>query len=339
MIPILDRNDIHPDTIEINDTPAPHTAVEEITRVAMDEFFQAILVLGEETSLSDLQTLLSDTLNIPTIQLMRAENSDLFEGKISRVIRDAILEQNTPIRTPAFHDPLDLELGVGAFELLDKDEITKLLDALDAMDGSQGTPIVDLFEVFDVDNITTQKLLDVIQANSVIIRTMISEVVIDAVTEDRVVPAAYEHPVDYPDLTQAELIAFGNSIGVIDETYNNGDDLDDQSIILLATELGNNVDTLKLGQLYDLHQESSLIMRKFISEGIVIAVTLAAIREDAFEIVAMEFIEYDEITRLLDTLIEVADSDPLVVDPLEQPLAGVADLITAESVTPELLVK
>src|SRR5690606_29781477 len=184
MIPNLDRNDIHPDTIEINDTPAPHTAVEEITRVAMDEFFQAILVLGEETSLSDLQTLLSDTLNIPTIQLMRAENSDLFEGKISRVIRDAILEQNTPIRTPAFHDPLDLELGVGAFELLDKDEITKLLDALDAMDGSQGTPIVDLFEVFDVDNITTQKLLDVIQANSVIIRTMISEVVIDAVTED-----------------------------------------------------------------------------------------------------------------------------------------------------------
>src|SRR5690606_11835284 len=130
-------------------------------------------------------------------------------------------------RIPAFHDPLDLDLGLGAFELLHEDEITKLLSALDAMDGSQGTPITELFDVFDVDNITTQKLLDVIAEDSIIVRTMISEVVIDAVTVNRVVPAAYEHPVDYPDLTQTELIAFGNSIGVIDETYNNGNELDD----------------------------------------------------------------------------------------------------------------
>src|SRR5690606_31386355 len=58
-----------------------------------------------------------------------------------------------------------------------------------------------------------------------------------------------------------------------------------------------------------------------------------------FEIVAMEFIDYSEITRLLDTLVEVADADPMVVDPLDSPLAGVADLVTAELVTPDLLVK
>src|SRR5690606_31146841 len=162
MIPILDRNDIHPDTIETNDTPNPHLAVEEITRVAMDEFFQAILVLGEATSLAELQTLLTDSLDIPTIKLMRDEDSELFEGKISRVIRDAILDQGTPIRIPAFHDPLDTDLGIGAFELLHEEEITKLLEALDAMDGNQGTPITDLFSVFDFDNITTQKLLVVI---------------------------------------------------------------------------------------------------------------------------------------------------------------------------------
>lgn len=338
MIPILGIDDVHPETLEDNATPGTITPTAEITRLDMTELMIALLVLGPETTLDEVGTMLSDTLSVPTIQAMREEDSLIIEGKISRIIRGAVIDQNYPIRDNAFFDASDVVLGALAFGLIDPAETTRLLDALNEIDGGSGSPITALVAEFDPNTITTEKLMLTVDKDSIIIRTMMSDIIIDAVTTARVAPDAYDI-INNPDLSQTELVNFIQSIAIIDVTYDNGDPIDDLDILSVAANLAATVDSLTLGELIEMHQENSLIMRKYMSEGIITSVLLENVREDAYEIVPMEFINYDEITRLLDTLLMVAThTGGSPGAGLATPLQNVADQITDDIVTPALLV-
>ena len=74
----------------------------------------------------------------------------------------------------------------------------------------------------------------------------------------------------------------------------------------LVDTLSSTVDQLKLGQMQAMHQEGSLIMQKFMSEGIVTAVGSVNVRNDAYSDLAMQMVDHGEITKLLSSLNEIA---------------------------------
>ena len=55
-----------------------------------------------------------------------------------------------------------------------------------------------------------------------------------------------------------------------------------------------------------MHQEGSLIMQKFMSEGIITAVQRPNVRDDAFSDLTMEMVDHGEITKLLLSLNDIA---------------------------------
>ncbi|MFA5692306.1 MAG: hypothetical protein WC907_01715 [Acholeplasmataceae bacterium] len=327
---IIDFEDfkIHPEALELAD---------EIYQDQLELFINSLIAgFGESKKLDQIADDVQSDLTINTINDMRAVNSLIFEGQISDVIRSTI-EENYPVRDNAYFDANDPVLGKAEFGLLDKDEITNFLNSLDALDNHQGSPLNTLIDNMDANQITTYKLIKVNEEESILIQTILSNIIIPTVDHNRISVNAYDS-INTEDLSHQELTNLFNAISVLDDSYNPSDPNAGDSLDNILSDLGNNSDSLTLNKMYQMNDKNSYIIRKYMSEGIVNSLGLSTIREDAFSEVSLELILKDEINNLLNALNKVADKETTPPDdPNEMSLITLTNNIDSTSLTPELL--
>lgn len=325
----IDGFKIHPNAIDLDD---------EIKQVELELLFESLILgFGETKTISALADDMSEDLSIPNIQLMRTVNSLIMEGQISTIIKDTITNRGYEIRDNAYFDALDLVLGKDEFGLLDELEITNLLNALDDLDNSSGSPIKDLVDVIDEDAITTGQLILSIKRESIIVRTMFSKVIIDTVTEDRVSANAYDL-INTDDLSQDELENLFDTIGLLDDSYDDNNPQNGDSISVVFGQIGANANNFTIKDIEDIISIDSYIIRKYLSEGIETAVGINNVRTDSYDDLTINLISKAEITSLNDSLLVLSIEKTVAPnDPKDAKLQDLANDIKADELTPALL--
>ena len=309
--------------------------------LALDPTYPEVL---SETEIAELFNILNALDTVPSMQvgdlmdtlsptsLTFDQTNTMITSGDSIVIR-ALFSENLlttqivadlSLQDAAFH----LDGGIPVYDLISYDEMQRLVDALSNLNEPTDV-IIDSVSAMDADTLTIAHMIDIHQENSSIIRTLMSDKIITYVTAQRIAASAYDASAP-GDLTHSELSNFLDAIAILDDTYNDGDPDNDAPLIDLVDTLILNVNTLKLGQMVQMHQKASVIMQKFMSEGIVDAVTAADIRQDAYSDIAMEMVDYNEITNLLGAMnvlaLDMHAGDQLAAD--EESITNVVANIT-----------
>jgi len=279
---------------------------------------------------------LMDTLSPTTLTfdqtdtIISSGDSIVIRALFSENLLTTQIVADLSLQDQAFH----VDGGMPVYDLISYDEMKKLVDALSNLNEPTDS-IIDSVSTMDADTLTIAHMIDIHQENSSIIRTLMSDKIITYVTAQRIAASAYDASAP-GDLTHSELTNFLDAIALLDPSYNDGDPNNDAPLIDLVDTLALNVNTLKLGQMVQMHQKSSLIMQKFMSEGIVDAVTAADIREDAYSDVTMEMVDYDEITNLLGSLevlaLDMHSGDILAAEDetITNVVAGITNSLTTQ---------
>src|SRR5690554_848034 len=304
------------------------TYPEVLSETKIAEIFNILDALDTvpSMSVSDLMDTLSPTTLTfdQTDTIISSGDSIVIRALFSENLLTTQIVADLSLQDQAFH----VDGGMPVYDLISYDEMKKLVDALSNLNEPTDS-IIDSVSTMDADTLTIAHMIDIHQENSSIIRTLMSDKVITYVTPQRIVSYAYDSLAP-GDLTHSELTNFLDAIALLDPSYNDGDPNNDAPLIDLVDTLALNVNTLKLGQMVQMHQKSSLIMQKFTSEGIVDAVTAADIREDAYSDVAMEMVDYNEITNLLGAMnvlaLDMHAGDQLAAD--EESITNVVGNIT-----------
>lgn len=311
---------------------------EILSELEIGQLFNILDELDEVPSMSITNltsSLTPETLTFNRVnEIILAGDSIVIRSLISDSLFDIPMISNLNIQDSAFHE----HNGNPVTELISYLEMTRMISAMSHLASSPTDPIMDAIEDVDMDIVSLGNMIDMVGEGSIIVKTLMSNTIIDFVTPSKIVDAAYD--INNPgDLSQTELLNFFEAIAILDTTYDDGNPNNDQSLMSVVTNLASGTNNLTIGQMIDMHQENSLIMRMYMSEGIILAVGSNSVRADAFEIAISEFIDYDEIQRLLDTLhslgTEMNGGDPVLG--LNESIADVASSLTANVVTPNLL--
>lgn len=288
----------------------PHTLAldttypEVLSNTEIGELFNILNALDTIPSMT-VQGLM-DTLD-PTV-LTFEQTSDIINSGDSIVIRSLFSDNllgtqiisDLTLQDVAYHD----NNGTYVYDLISYNEMKKLVDALANLFEPTDV-VVDSVTNLDTDTLTIHNMMLMHQETSSIIRTLMSDSIIGFATPQRISDDAYDLMAP-GDLTYVELTNFLNAIAVLDSTYNDGDLNNDLPVTDLVDTLAGTVGQLKLGQMQSMHQEGSLIMQKFMSEGIITAVQRPNVRDDAFSDLTMEMVDHSEITKLLLSLNDIA---------------------------------
>ncbi len=311
---------------------------EILSEVEIGEVFNILNALDEVPSMSitDLTSNLTpDSLTFNKVnEIIQAGDSIVIRALVSDSLFEIPMITNLTIQDSAYHE----HNGNPVNGLISYLEMQNMIQAMSHLATSQDAPIMDAISDVDMDFVSLGNMIDMIGENSIIVKTLMSNTIIDFVTTDKVVDAAYD--INNPgDLTQTELLNFFEAIAVLDTTYDDGNPNNDQSLMNVVTNLAGNTNSLTIGQMIEMHQENSLIMRMYVSEGIITAVGSSNVRDDAYEIIAKSFINYTEIDNLLSTLhalgTQMNSGDANLG--LDESITDVASSLTASVVTPSLL--
>ncbi len=277
---------------------------EVLSNLEIAELFKILDALDTIPSMT-VQALM-DTLNPSTLTFEKTEliissgDSIVIRGLFSDNLLSTQIISDLTLQDAAFHE----DEGSPVYDLISYAELQKLVSALGNLNDPEDV-LLDSLSNLDTDTLTLSNMIAMHDEQSSLIRTLMSDAVISFVTPQRIATQAYD--LNAPgDLTQLELSNFLEAIAVLDDTYDDGDPNNDEPLLDLVTVLSATVDSLTIGQMAQMHQKSSVIMQKFMSEGIVTAVTTADIRTDAYRDVSLELIEHSEITRLLSSLNVIA---------------------------------
>ncbi|MFA7417303.1 MAG: hypothetical protein WCZ19_02055 [Acholeplasma sp.] len=277
---------------------------EVLSETEIGEIFNilnALDIVPSMTVQALMDTLDPNTLTFgQTLTVINSGDSIVIRGLFSENLLSTQIITDLSLQDAVYHD----DNGTPVYDLISYDEMQKLVAALSNLNEPEDS-IVNSVDTMDTDLLTIANMIAMHDEGSSLIRTLMSDTLITYVTPQRIASAAYD--TNAPgDLTQLELTNFLSAIAVLDDTYDDGDPNNDEPLTNLVTTLTATVGQLTIGKMNEMHQEASLIMQKFMSEGIVTAVTLNDIRTDAFSDVAMEMVDYDEITNLLLSLNDIA---------------------------------
>jgi hypothetical protein len=229
-------------------------------RLSDDEIGNMLDVLGflgeDDTKVS----LISTDINIGQLKDISTSPSLIMKKLISDSIIDAVGADNVP---------LDAHIGGNAANNLTQAEIDAMIEALDILAGSLVPGDKDLEKVSGIStNVTIGQTqdLDTTATGSSIIKQMISDSIITMIGASDIPTDAY-HLVYTDRLSDDEIGYMLDVLGYL------GNDEDPVSDI--------NVD-ITIGQLKQIKDSSSLIMKKLISDSVIDAVGLANVPDDAY---------------------------------------------------------
>jgi len=304
----------------------------------IEEIFNILNALDEVPSLTVQE--LMDTLNPSNLSfnqinlIIQSGDSIVIRALFTENLLNISLISDLNIQDQAYH----VHESVPQYDLISYQELGRLVDSIGHLSSDLDAPVLDSVSAMDTDTLSIQAMIDMLNEDSSIIRTLMSDTIIDFVTPARIMDDAYDM-LSPGDLTKIELNRFFASIGVLDPTFNDGNPNNDQPVLDLVQTLSATVGDLSIGDMKLMQQEQSLIMQKFMSEGIVTAITLNDIREDAFLDISFEMVKNSEITRLLESLYILALSlngnDANLAN--DEPISQIAGSLNPTALTPEVL--
>ncbi|VEU82152.1 CvpA family protein [Acholeplasma hippikon] len=288
LITNLGEDDIHPHTIDGNG---------DILQADLDDLFLALAILGPNTKVTELGTLVSDNMTLQTISDMRQSNSRIFEGMLSKIIVRTMSAQDVEIRDDVYVN--DIELGKDGFGLLTATEVTSLLNSIGILSGNPNSPLLSVVQGVNINTISPLMLGDIADEESVIIYRLITKNIIDSgisVPTDSL-QAGYLN--EY--LTKLELTNIGLALDAFGLTS-----LEVNSI---------NSQTTSFTILRNVVAKDSMIVNRKVSEGIVSA-NLDTV--ESHETMEDNDIQTEEILNLFDafealSLSNIADKDSISV--------------------------
>lgn len=278
MITNLGEEKVHPNAIDEN---------KDINQEDLDDLFTALLVLGADTEVSKLGEKLTDDLNIGTIKSMRLSNSIIFEGLLSNIIKDAMVELDVVIREDAYVN--DQLLGKEGFGLLTSTELSKLLNSIEELQSSPDQALMDVVSNMNVSDITPTTLTNVANLESIIVYRLLTNTITKANIS---IPTNAFQTEDMLDLTKAELVNLSNALTNFGMTSLDVNTLEPEKT--------------SLSMLIDVIDANSLIINRKVSEALYTA-NLATTESH----VGMEGndIQTEEIINLLEAFIAFGIND------------------------------
>lgn len=241
LIANLGEDEIHPLTIDSNN---------DIYQADLNDLFNALLILGPNTKVTELGTLMNDNLTLNTINLMRAEESRIFEGMLSRIMVRTMTDLNVEIREDAYQqDPV---LGKDGFGMLTTTEMDKLFASIGYLAGGTNAPLASIVESVNVETVTPNTLTLIADEESIIIYRLITKQIIDSGMSVPTAALQANQPHDY--LTKTEL-------------KNSAEALTASGATSLQID-GIDAETLQISVLRNIVAQESMIVNRKVSEGI-----------------------------------------------------------------------
>lgn len=310
---------------------------EVLSNQEIGEIFKILEVLDENPSLSLSELLVEldpNELSFKDItDIVNAGDSVMIRGLFTQELISSSLINGISLNPIGFEEVN----GTRYMTLMTYPEMIRIIDAISHFSSDVNEKLLDTVELIDLDTITTQKIMAVVDEKSYILRSIFSDYIISTIGVNRVVPNAKDN-IHSTDLSQVELEKFILSLAQLDTTYNNGNPSDDQSIVDLINDLAASSNNLTIGQIQMLNNIDSLIIRKFVSEGIINSVGVNKVRLDAYELSAYQFIKYEEIEALIGALLIVAvETEGSLALALEVPIQDVTANINPTDITPSIL--
>ncbi len=276
------------------DEPFGLLSTTEITNM-----FEALYALSGENDdalLTDLMSILSNTATITIGQVKDAVSEQ------SVIINSMISENLIPILVLGEIHPDALEDNttpgvVGTITEIKRPDMIDLFTALATLD--ENATLDDLQTLLG-DTLTTTDIITMRTANSIIFEGKLSKIIESAVTTNRIVDEAY---VDADPFGLLKATQIENLLNALDGFSGGG------PVGAASAQLAAQASNLTVAELESMHAHDSLIIRYFISEGI-----LAFADEDinplAYEAgYPDEFYTALEITRIIDAIKVLTDND------------------------------
>ena len=257
----------------------------------IDEMIDALVILSNN-NLSTRVSMLVIDVTVGQTQDLKTNQSLIIRQMISDEIVTSLSGQAT-IPNDAYRDPI-------AKDRLTDDEINHMIDALLTLaNGNLSLPVASI----DTD-ITIGQLDELNDNNSVIMKKLISDTIVDNVGPDKVPNETYLLDTPGNNLKPAEIGYMIDALRILAE-----DPLD--PLFDVNTKLVKDINfDVTVGQTQDLKINPSLIIKQVISDAIVDMLTVPKIRVEAF--IGSDVngrLENDEIGYMIDALLVLSNND------------------------------
>lgn len=247
-----------PNTAYVGDVPGDQLKTTEIENMILAlEVLAGSVVPGDQDD-TKISTISVD-VTVGETQTLGGNNSLIIKQLISESIVDTLTTAGSTIPDDAYINP-------ATKTTLTNDEITEMIDALVILaDNNLNLPVASISTNVDVGQTKQLKLNE-----SVIIRQLISDAIVDSVGLTATIPDdAYIDSGTKERLTNTEI---NYMIDALDILANGNDNT-------LVSDISTDI---TIGQLDDLTESDSLIMKKLITDSIVDAVTVDKVPDDAY---------------------------------------------------------